>query len=172
MKPAGFVKLHRKITEHWLWTGEPFDRAHAWIDLLLMANWKPSKRIFNGRVIDQGRGQVVCTIRFLADRWGWSPKKVRRFLKTLQNDGMLSVKGQTNGTTITIEKYAFFQDWGQTDDPTSDPTDDPTDDPQHKKNKEKKEIKEEPAGTTVEAVPMPDEFKQQLATMFSWRKDN
>lgn len=168
MKPAGFVKLHRKITEHWLWTGEPFDRAHAWIDLLLMANWKPSKRIFNGRVIDQGRGQVLCTIKFLADRWGWSPKKVRRFLKTLQNDGMLSVKGQTNGTTITIEKYAFFQDWGQAD----DPTDDPTDDPQHKKNKEIKEIKNGGHTAPVQSVPMPPEFKAKLETMFNMRKDN
>lgn len=165
----GFVKLHRQITEHWLWKGEPFDRAHAWIDLLLMANWKTTKRIFNGQVITQERGQVVCTIKWLADRWGWYPKKVRRFLLSLQDDHMLSVNGTPNGTTLTIEKYAFFQDWGQTD----DPTDDQTDDPQQKKNKEELR-KEKNGGQTapVETVPMPPEFKAKLESMFNMRKDN
>ena len=161
----GFVKLHRRITNHWLWTGEPFDKAHAWIDLLLMANWKTTKRIFNGQIITQERGQVVCTIKWLADRWGWYPKKVRRFLLSLQDDQMLSIKGTPNGTTLTIDNYAFFQDWGSTDDPT--------DDPQQKKNKEElRKEKNHGQPAPVEAVPMPPEIKAKLDTMFSWRKDN
>ena len=168
MAKSGFVKLHRQITEHWLWNGEPFDKAHAWIDLLLMANWKTTKRMFNGGIITQERGQVVCSINGLAERWGWSPNKVRRFLKVLAAEGMVHTDGSTYGTTITIEKYAFFQDERRADG-TADGRADGT---QQKKKEEIKEIKKGQGTAACEAVPMPEDFKAKLDTMFSWRKDN
>ena len=34
----GWISIHRKIRECFIWNEEPYDKAHAWIDLLLRAN--------------------------------------------------------------------------------------------------------------------------------------
>lgn len=166
----GFIKLHRQIQDNWLWkSDEPFDKRSAWIDLILMANWEESTHLINGQLVKQRRGEVLTSIGYLAKRWKWSMNKVRRFVEQLTAEGMVRANGTTYGTSLTIEKYAFFQDWGQTD----DQTDDPTDDPQQKKNKEELR-KEKNGGQTapVEVVPMPPELKAKLESMFNMRKDN
>ena len=112
----GYIKLHRQITEHWLWNnGEPFDKRSAWIDLLLMASWKSSVREFKGEIIEQRRGEVVTTIKALAARWGWSEGKVRRFLAALKTADMCTLRRRSHGMVLTIENYAFFQDERRTD---------------------------------------------------------
>ena len=44
----GWIKLHRKITENWLWDDKPYDKARAWIELLLMVNHEDKKIKFDG----------------------------------------------------------------------------------------------------------------------------
>jgi hypothetical protein len=36
----GYIKLWRCIQDNNLWTDEPFDKARAWIDLVMLANYK------------------------------------------------------------------------------------------------------------------------------------
>ena len=96
----GYIKLHRSIQAHWLWTKSPFCQPAAWIDLLLMAEWKTAKH---------ERGSIWTTYRFLATRWGWHRNAVCRFLSNLEQDGMVRIKRDTkrdtSGTTIFIEDY-------------------------------------------------------------------
>ena len=77
---------------------------------------------------------------------------------------------------ITIAKWRLYQtDKRQpTKDATKVSTKESTKLLLYKKNKEIKEIKEEPAGTAAcEAVPMPEEFKAKMESLFGWnRKDN
>lgn len=134
--PRGYIKLHRGIADHWLCDDKPFDMFHAWVDLILMANWKTNKRVFNGQIVTQERGQVICTIGGLAERWGWSKNKVRRFIAALKEDEMVHANGSTHGTTLTIEKYAFFQDSRHTDGTANGTTGGTTDGTQQKNNKE------------------------------------
>ena len=115
-KRDDFIKLNRGITDHWLWETKPFSPGQAWIDLLLMAAWKTAPREWKGSFVIQHRGDVLTTLKTLADRWGWSEKKVRRFLGVLEQDGMLTKKGQAKGTILTIENYTKFQGRGRTDD--------------------------------------------------------
>ena len=147
----GYIKLHRGITEHWLCDDKPFDMFHAWVDLILQANWKTSQRVFNGQIITQERGQVVCSIGGLADRWGWSKGKVRRFIAALEKDKMVHTDGSTDGTA-----------------------DGSTDGTQQKKNKEEQRnarargSSEDPdaALEELEAEGMPDWFKEQIGSVF------
>ena len=37
---TGWVKIHRKIISNPLWSSEPFDKARAWIDLIILANYE------------------------------------------------------------------------------------------------------------------------------------
>ena len=109
---------------------------------------------------------------------GLSRQELRTALSHLTSTKEITIEPTTVATKpaslITIAKWRLYQmDKRQpTKVPTKESTKGSTNLPLYKKNKEIKEIKEEPAGTTVEAVPMPDEFKAQLANLFSFRKDN
>lgn len=110
----GWISLHRSIMDHWLWKEKPFDKKSAWIDLLLMANHEDSKCMVKGRLVEVKRGQCGSSIIKLAARWGWSRNKVRNFLSALESDGMLTVKGTAQGTTLTVINYDVFQNRGPT----------------------------------------------------------
>ena len=106
---GGYIKLHRDIMDHWLWEDKPFDRARAWVDLLMLANHASTKAPYKGEIVTFERGTVNRSITWLAERWGWSRKRVRSFLKLLEQDGMVTVKGTSKGTTITLCNYNVYQ---------------------------------------------------------------
>lgn len=120
----GWIKLHRKLQECWIWLEkEPFDKRSAWVDLLLTANHSDKKILFNGELITVKRGQILTSIRKLAERWKWSYDKTSRFLKLIESDGMLRKESDNCRTLITIENYEVYQDMTCTDrTPTSEPT--------------------------------------------------
>lgn len=114
MSDKGWITVHRKIQECWIWEkDEPFDWRSAWIDLLLLANHADKKKMVDGELITIKRGQRLTSIRWLAERWKWSRTKVTKFLDTLEQDGMLTRKSDTKKTLLTIENYGFYQDVAQ-----------------------------------------------------------
>lgn len=112
--PQGWVSVYRSLVNHWLWQDKPFSKGQAWIDLILLANHKEGKILCAGKVVTAERGSVHRSILSLADRWGWSRKKVTSFLKLLESEGMVTTESTTHGTTITIVKYDIFQSQGTT----------------------------------------------------------
>ena len=122
-KQEGYIYLDRSLCDHWLYSDKPFDKARAWIDLIFLAHHKTHTRMFRGKLKTYKRGDVDRSISSLADRWGWSRQKVRRFLNQLVDDGMVQVNATTNDTTITIVKYGDFQNKRTTNDTTNDTTD-------------------------------------------------
>lgn len=162
----GWIKLDRGIQDNFLWEDKPFAMGQAWIDLLMMANWKDNKRIYKGELIIQKRGQIITTTRALADRWGWTTKKVRKFLEVLEADAMVVVTRSSKGTTLSIEKYALYQGEGQTMTPDREQprpqtgnNDDPTTE-ERKKLKESIKKAEEEAGP-----PSKEEVDRRLAAL-------
>lgn len=113
MSNKGFVKIDRSLFDHEIWKETPFSKGQAWIDLIGLANHKDVKDYSGDQVRIFKRGTVNRSVLFLADRWGWSRKKTDNFLKALETDGMLSKKGTTQGTTITLTNYDKFQNRGQ-----------------------------------------------------------
>lgn len=112
----GWMKLYRSLLEHWIWEEKPYSKGQAWIDMLLIANNQDVKRPYKDRVEMYKKGTISRSVSSLATRWGWSRKKTTTFLKQLQSDGMVLVEGTTQGTTITIVNYSFFQGKGTTKD--------------------------------------------------------
>lgn len=111
----GYIKLHRQIKGCWIWLeDEPFDRRSAWVDILLSANHKDNKMLFDGSLILIKRGQFITSIRTLAERWQWSRTKVVHFLELLEADNMIIKKSDTKKTLITVINYGVFQDNGST----------------------------------------------------------
>jgi len=135
-----FFKVDRGIFDHWIASEKPYSKFQAWIWIVGNANFADTKTYFHGKIQEIRRGQMRISYRFLADKWGWSEKRVRRFLKCLENDQMLSVNSTADGTTLTVENYAKFQDVRRTDDHSDDHTDDHTGDLQKKNDKNDKNV--------------------------------
>ena len=111
MAEKGWIKTYRKIQDCWIWLEkEPFDKRSAWIDLLLTANHEEVKIRFNGDFITVEKGQILTSIRKLADKWHWSVDKVLRFLRLIESDGMIKKDSDNFRTLITIENYELYQD--------------------------------------------------------------
>lgn len=108
----GWLKLYRSIQNHWLWEDKPFSRGQAFVDLLLMANHKDNKILFNGELIEVKRGSRITSLRQLSEAWGWSTKKTKKFLELLEKDNMITVKSDNKKTLVTIENYGVYQEVG------------------------------------------------------------
>ena len=107
----GWISLHRKIQQHWLWENDkPFDKRSAWIDILLLANHQPNKVYFNNEILKVGVGEHITSEVKLAKRWGWSRTKVRNFLKLLKQDDMIEVhKKDKKRTRLKVLNYRDYQ---------------------------------------------------------------
>ena len=108
----GYVLINRQIEDNWIWTDKPFSKGQAWVDLILMANYKDTTVCIKGHVFEIKRGQLLRSLDFLGERWGWSRKKIRTFLCQLEGHAMGHAKGTPAGTLITIENYTFWQTLG------------------------------------------------------------
>lgn len=106
----GWIKIHRKILDNFLWEDRPFSRGQAWIDLILLANHEDKTIIFSGNVVEIKRGQKMTSLRKLSDRWGWSRTKTKKFLEVLQNEKMLTYKSNSKNTVYSIVNYNNYQE--------------------------------------------------------------
>ena len=105
----GFIKTYRSIQECWIWNCEKYDKAHAWIDLLLDANHQEVKMLIDSKPIIVGRGCLFTSKLNLANKWRWDRKTVTSFLSILESDGMITQKRYQHGTMITIVNYSRYQ---------------------------------------------------------------
>lgn len=83
---SNWVKINRKILgNHW-WNEKPFGKGQAIIDLILCAAFAPGFYQHLNRMIHLERGEIIVSIRQLADRWGWSKSVAERFVTALENE--------------------------------------------------------------------------------------
>ena len=88
--------------------------AEAWLDLVLNACQQDDcVTIRRHRSIQRRRGQVVTSLRELADRWHWTSKKIRCFLKHLVDEKMVIIESSSTSRIITIANYDSYVDKGK-----------------------------------------------------------
>ena len=109
----GWVKIHRQIMENWLWKEQPYDKARAFMDLILLANKDEKRKVIGNSVFSIYRGSLFTSTNLLADRWGWSRGKVLRFLDTLKKNGMIQMETMAEGTIISVVNYSKYQGNGR-----------------------------------------------------------
>lgn len=151
----GFIKLDRNIFDHWIF--QDAEKFRAFVDLIQLARWKDEKLLIGNDVVTVPRGSYYTSELKLAERWCWSRKKTREFLKLLENEKMIIKKGTTKGTMLTIENYRFYQDEGTTKSTTKE----------HQKNNEgyikgtSKEHQKNNEGYTKEEIKEIKEVKER-----------
>jgi len=110
MSERGVFAVDRGIWEHdLLASSEPFSRREAWLWLVSEAAWKPHRRRLAGHLVEVGRGQLAASLRFIAGKWRWSEPRVRRFLLSLNSEGMIGASTDAGVSLITICKYDEYQ---------------------------------------------------------------
>lgn len=106
---SGWIKIHRDILYHEIWSDKPFSKGQAWIDLLLWANHSDNKCMIGNKVEEVKRGSFITSDLKLMDRWGWGRKKVQLFLKFLESESMIMRNANNKRTVITIVNYDVYQ---------------------------------------------------------------
>ncbi len=137
----GWIKLSRKIRGHWLWERPTY--LKWWLDLLMLAEWQPRRRLIGSRLVTLQRGQLVASVRYLCERWMYRINEARstsrmirpaestvtRFLRLLEGDGMIvrDTQKMHEGTTlITICNYETYNTFAEGERNTTDNTSDVT----------------------------------------------
>ena len=104
---SGWIKIDRKIFDHWLYR-DPW-KFRNWIDLIGLANFEEHKLEIGGEIFLCKRGQSLRSLQTLANRWKCDKSKVRRFLKLLERDDMIRIENVKKTTRITICNYDSYQ---------------------------------------------------------------
>lgn len=137
---AGWIKVHRDITRHWIF--QDAEKFKWWMDLLIMASYEDDKLLIGDSLVSLKRGQLNISLSFLATRWGRSKEKILNFLKLLESDRMIERRSDRKSTTITICNYESYQDVEQVT-PTANPIDvRPMSDRKPTETKKSEEVKE------------------------------
>ena len=105
----GVFAITRDVFDHPVFAREPYTEREAWLWMLAQAAWKPHRVSVRNAIIELKRGQLAFATRFMADKWGWSEARVRRFLGRLKNDGMVDAQPDAHATLVTICNYDKYQ---------------------------------------------------------------
>lgn len=114
---SGWIAISRDLFAHDFFAREPMSEREAWVWMIARAAWKDTRHRIGGEMVDVPRGSFFCTLRELQQAWGWgSDKRVRSFLKRLENERMVDASTDAKKTQITICNYEQFQDVGRNED--------------------------------------------------------
>ena len=109
MSERGVFAVDRGIWDHPEFADEPFTEREAWQWLISEAAFKPRRKRIGHTVFDLERGQLACSLRFMAEAWQWKKDKVARFLKRLETATMIATQARHDATIITVCKYSVYQ---------------------------------------------------------------
>jgi hypothetical protein len=145
----GVFAVDRGIWDHPSFANEPLTEREAWIWLIGAAAFKPHRRRVGSVAVELNPGQLAASTRFMADKWGWSEPRVRRFLKRLKTDAMIDAATDAGVTVVTICNYRKYQKVSLPSDATCDAESGAaaTQDRRKIENKENKEVIIVPNGT-------------------------
>lgn len=106
----GWIKLHRKSLDHWLYKeNRPHTKREAWEDMLLLCNHSEEKILIGTQIIDCKRGQSVKSLKTWADSFNWTISKVRRFFILLKKENMIELESVQKSTRLTVCNYEYYQ---------------------------------------------------------------
>jgi len=108
-----WIKLYRKMQDHWVYKNPNY--TNIWLAILWGTNWKQSKVLVHGKLVIVERGEILTSIRTLAQQSHTSEKSVRNFLKHAEVDGMILPKKGTAATHFIVLNYNDLQEQQSTE---------------------------------------------------------
>ena len=108
---SNYIPVSRKIFEHLFWCEDRvYSRFEAWLDIIQCTRFEDTELLIGNRLITVKRGQLPVSLRYLAERWKWSTKKVSGFLDLLILAQMITKETlkETGQTLITVCNYDIY----------------------------------------------------------------
>lgn len=118
-KNAGFILLHRRVRDHWVWD-DPV-KLKWWLDILMECNHEGKKFNIGFDLIECNRGQTVNSLMTWGKRWGVDISTVRRFFKLCESDHMIVTENLQKTTRLTVCNYDSYNDPKQAKQTQSNP---------------------------------------------------
>jgi hypothetical protein len=106
---SGTVNVSRDLWDDTAFANGPFSEREAWIWMIAEASWKARMKRVGDYVVSLDRGQLAHSTRFLAETWGWTHSKARRYLERLEKMNLIAREIGTGVSVITICKYDKYQ---------------------------------------------------------------
>ena len=107
----GWILAYRSLfdPDHHL-GGDVACKRYAWLDLIIMATHQTYDKPVGMDVVTLNRGEVLVSVRYLAERWRWSKSKVNRVLCSFVTRSQIEpVSGTPSGTIYRIVNYDTYQ---------------------------------------------------------------
>lgn len=112
-----WVRVQADILDHPLFANSERSESDAWLWLITNAAWSATHHRIGNDVVPVPVGSIFVTLRGLAKEWNWkSEKRVRTFLRVLENHEMIVTKTDAGKTQVTICNYSKYQESGRTQD--------------------------------------------------------
>ena len=105
----GWIKLHRKIKNHWIFTDHR--KFHAWVAMLIEVNHDTIDVLIGDMVFRCKAGESYKSL----DTWtrifgiGWSKSATRRFFTLLKKENMIVTENVKKTTHLTICNWETYQ---------------------------------------------------------------
>lgn len=112
-KDNGYILMHRRVRDHWLWDPAEPRLFLWWSDILFEVNHTEATVRIGFDLIECRRGQSLNSLQTWAKRWRCDVSTVRRFFKSLEKDKMISVENLKKTTRLTVCNYDTYQDLRQ-----------------------------------------------------------
>jgi len=107
----GYIKLHRKILDNFLFTEKrEFTKREAWIHILLTVNFAEANVLIGNELFVCKRGESLKSLDSWAKEFYWTKSKVRRFFILLQSCSMIELNSVQKSTRLTVCNYDAYQD--------------------------------------------------------------
>ena len=104
---SGWIKLHRKLLEHPVASNAKY--LSVWVHLLLKANHKEKQFIFNDKTIKLKSGELITSLKKLAEQTGINLKTVYRILKWMEKEKLIVKESSSKFTKIKILNWEKYQ---------------------------------------------------------------
>lgn len=98
---AGYIAIDRGIFDHWI--ARNAKRFKAWQWMIAQAAHAPQGKRGTWGVVHIERGELVGSVRMLARAWRWSESAAYRFVKRLENEGMVRLRETRRKTETPTE---------------------------------------------------------------------
>lgn len=105
----GWIKLHRQIREHWVWSRA--DYAKAFMDILMLVNHARATVMIKGDLYTVNPGESVRSIETWAKELGngWTRQRVRTLFSLLEKSGIINQVTDTKTTRLSICNWETYQ---------------------------------------------------------------
>lgn len=105
---SGWISLHRKIKDNAIFTKPNY--LSVWVYLLMHANHKDKKIIWNNKSFTVKRGSFIGSISSIAKNFKLSKSTVHMIVKYLESERMIERSSNRRFTYWTIVNYDKYQD--------------------------------------------------------------